>query len=322
MMYDGVGSLGTPPEYFERLRDARRESPRIQPRQSAQGAHRLAREQPRITRKLVIVDGRVAFTGGINISNVYSSGSSRRSGRALPQCAASGSGGLSGVRSPVADRQAVSRLARHERADRRAGGRAAAALFSRRGRGQKGEALAQRKWYPPTKPQGSHPVRVIASGPTIPRPRFTCAALGHQRTPRRRCTSRWRISFPIRRRSKRSSRGGARRRRHPGLALVYRFLGGLSRRTFALRGSARSRRQDLRAAAGAAAFENAVIDGVWSTVGSSNMDWRSFLHNKELNVVILGWEFGRRWRRCSSATSSSRLVWTRRHGRDVRCTFA
>ena len=36
-----------------------------------------------------------------------------------------------------------------------------------------------------------------------------------------------------------------------------------------------------------------VIDGVWSTVGSSNMDWRSYLHNEELNAVILGWDFGR-----------------------------
>jgi cardiolipin synthase len=36
-----------------------------------------------------------------------------------------------------------------------------------------------------------------------------------------------------------------------------------------------------------------VIDGVWSTVGSSNLDWRSFLHNEELYAVILGWDFGR-----------------------------
>src|SRR5581483_6189658 len=39
--------------------------------------------------------------------------------------------------------------------------------------------------------------------------------------------------------------------------------------------------------------KTAVIDGVWSTVGSSNMDWRSFLHNQELNAVILGFDFGR-----------------------------
>jgi len=29
-------------------------------------------------------------------------------------------------------------------------------------------------------------------------------------------------------------------------------------------------------------------------VGSSNMDWRSLLHNLELNAVVLGPDFGRR----------------------------
>ncbi len=35
-----------------------------------------------------------------------------------------------------------------------------------------------------------------------------------------------------------------------------------------------------------------LIDGVWATVGSTNLDWRSFLHNHELNAVVLGGEFG------------------------------
>ena len=35
-----------------------------------------------------------------------------------------------------------------------------------------------------------------------------------------------------------------------------------------------------------------VIDGVWSTVGSSNLDWRSVLLNNECNAVILGAPFG------------------------------
>ena len=35
-----------------------------------------------------------------------------------------------------------------------------------------------------------------------------------------------------------------------------------------------------------------LVDGVWATVGSTNLDWRSFLHNDELNAVILGKEFG------------------------------
>jgi cardiolipin synthase len=38
--------------------------------------------------------------------------------------------------------------------------------------------------------------------------------------------------------------------------------------------------------------KTAVIDGTWSTVGSTNMDMRSFLHNKEVNVVVMGDDFG------------------------------
>jgi cardiolipin synthase len=37
--------------------------------------------------------------------------------------------------------------------------------------------------------------------------------------------------------------------------------------------------------------KTAVIDGVWSTVGSTNLDWRSFRDNDEINAVILGREF-------------------------------
>jgi cardiolipin synthase A/B len=37
--------------------------------------------------------------------------------------------------------------------------------------------------------------------------------------------------------------------------------------------------------------KTAVVDGVWSTVGSTNLDWRSFLHNDEVNATILGQAF-------------------------------
>jgi cardiolipin synthase len=39
--------------------------------------------------------------------------------------------------------------------------------------------------------------------------------------------------------------------------------------------------------------KTALVDGVWATVGSTNLDWRSFLHNYELNAVVLGAEFGK-----------------------------
>ena len=79
LIYDSVGSLNTPVEFFERLRAAGVQVLQFNPVNPLQ-----AREGWRINhrdhRKIVIVDGRVAFTGGINISNVYSSGSSRGHG--------------------------------------------------------------------------------------------------------------------------------------------------------------------------------------------------------------------------------------------------
>jgi cardiolipin synthase len=39
--------------------------------------------------------------------------------------------------------------------------------------------------------------------------------------------------------------------------------------------------------------KTAVVDGIWSTVGSSNLDYRSFLHNDEVNAVIVGDDFGK-----------------------------
>jgi cardiolipin synthase A/B len=35
-----------------------------------------------------------------------------------------------------------------------------------------------------------------------------------------------------------------------------------------------------------------LVDGVWSTIGSTNLDWRSFTNNQEINAVVLGQNFG------------------------------
>jgi cardiolipin synthase len=40
--------------------------------------------------------------------------------------------------------------------------------------------------------------------------------------------------------------------------------------------------------------KTAVIDGVWSTVGTTNLDRRSFLFNREVNAVVLGADFATR----------------------------
>ena len=38
--------------------------------------------------------------------------------------------------------------------------------------------------------------------------------------------------------------------------------------------------------------KTAVIDGVWSVVGSANLDWRSVVFNNEIDAVVLGPTFG------------------------------
>ncbi len=40
--------------------------------------------------------------------------------------------------------------------------------------------------------------------------------------------------------------------------------------------------------------KTAVIDGVWSTIGSSNIDRRSFKKNREINAIVLDEEFGQK----------------------------
>lgn len=42
--------------------------------------------------------------------------------------------------------------------------------------------------------------------------------------------------------------------------------------------------------------KTALVDGVWSTEGSTNLDWCSFLHTDEVNAVVPGTEFGDRMR--------------------------
>ena len=73
LMYDGLGSFPTPTSFFDRLRDngiAVLEYRPVNPFEAKLPwtfSHRNHR-------KMLIVDGRVAFTGGINISEVYASG--------------------------------------------------------------------------------------------------------------------------------------------------------------------------------------------------------------------------------------------------------
>ncbi|HWI14634.1 MAG TPA: phospholipase D-like domain-containing protein, partial [Burkholderiales bacterium] len=156
VIYDSVGSLNTPVEFFDRLREAGVQVLEFNPVNPLQ-ARSGWRVNKRDHRKVVIVDGRVAFTGGINISNVYSSGSRARRG-------ASGSspfGGSEGSHPAPTDpgwRDTNVRIA----------GPAVGVLqklFLGTWQRQGGAPIAERNWYPAMKPQGDQLVRIIDSGP-------------------------------------------------------------------------------------------------------------------------------------------------------------
>ena len=83
LIYDGVGTLGTPEEFFQRLRDSGIRTLQFNPVNPATAKAGWELNQ-RDHRKLLIVDGRTVFLGGINISSVYSGGSSRRASKARP----------------------------------------------------------------------------------------------------------------------------------------------------------------------------------------------------------------------------------------------
>jgi cardiolipin synthase len=40
--------------------------------------------------------------------------------------------------------------------------------------------------------------------------------------------------------------------------------------------------------------KSVVVDGVVSIVGSANLDMRSFVHNDEVNAIVIGQDFGER----------------------------
>jgi cardiolipin synthase len=79
VLYDSVGSMKTPRSFFDELRRAGIEVREFRPINPVKNP-RIWDLQNRDHRKIVIVDGEVGFTGGINIDSTYASASSTRPG--------------------------------------------------------------------------------------------------------------------------------------------------------------------------------------------------------------------------------------------------
>jgi cardiolipin synthase len=284
LMVDAVGTLNTPKEFFDRMRDAGVQVLSFNPVNPAKARAGWAPNN-RDHRKLLVVDGKVGFLGGINISDVYESSPSGASSSSILRGSADEKNKPDAKDAPWRDTQI------------RVEGPAVADIERVMQQGwqeQHGPPLDPREYYPHAKPRGDLVVRIVANRPGD-RDGYTLyltlmsAIQSAQRSIH--ITMAYFVPDPA---FLQALMDAARRKVDvvlvlPGFtdsSLV--FHAGRSHYTELLDAGVKiyERRDALLHA------KTAVIDGVWSTVGSSNMDWRSFALNYELNAVILGPRFG------------------------------
>ncbi len=274
LIHDSVGTLGTPKAFFTRLTDAGinvLEYNPVNPMTAKAGWDVNQRDH----RKLLIVDGHTAFLGGINISSVYSGGSFGARTRKRPNGELPWRDTDLRIEGPV-----VAELQK---------------LFIHTWASQKGPPLAARHYFPPPERKGTEVVRAIGSSPDEPFSLIYAtliSALNNAQT-EIWLTNAYFIPDPQLLEALKAAvaRGVDVKLVLPSATdswLVFHAGRAYYSELLAAKVKLYERRNALLH------VKTAVIDGVWSSVGSTNLDWRSFLHNDEVNVVVLGTEFGKK----------------------------
>jgi len=278
IIYDGVGSRGSSQEFFERLRRGGIEVIEFHPF-DLPGVLNLPRLNLRNHRKLLIVDGKVAFTGGINIADGYARGSFAK---------------VRGKNGKLRNRDTQLRIegpaaAEFQMAFLRVWNEKAAESGLGLLRYERG------RYFPFPEEKGHELVRavpVIAGGEGYEMYMAYMAAIKNARS-RIWITQAYFVpSEELLEALRRAAlRGVDVRLVLPGVS-DHSLVQACSRShyEFLLESGIRVyERLDAMLHA-----KTAVIDGVWSTVGSSNMDFRSFLYNHEANAIVVGRRFGAR----------------------------
>jgi cardiolipin synthase len=268
MIYDSFGSLGTPKAFFDRLKAAGVAVKEFNP------INPFVAKGPwmpnhRDHRKLLVVDGQTAFLGGINISSVYASGSVIWHAGKPEDNAVAWRDTHVQIKGPV--------VAEFQ------------TLFMGSWTKQTGEDLAPRSYYPVLTAQGQDIVRAIGSTPDDPYSLIyltLISAIGNAEK-HVHLTNAYFVPDPqlLSALTSAAVRGVDVKLILPSesdSALV--FHAGRAHYDQLLRAGV----QIFERAGALLHAKTAVIDGVWSTVGSTNLDWRSFMDNDEVNAVILG----------------------------------
>jgi cardiolipin synthase len=269
-VYDSFGSIGSGDSFFEDMQASGIELIEYNNVDPIEGGNPLKLNN-RNHRKLLVVDGTVAFTGGINLSSTYSSRST-----GLPKRNPVREGWRDThieIRGPAVDGLEKTFL-------------------------DKWKALGG-KSLPPTpkprlaKPAGDEIVAILkAEGGDGEESPIFAAYLDAIQVADKRIWITQAYFAPdeefLELLSKAAERGVDVRLLAPGLSDSGMVL------------SASRSRYGKLLESGVRIYENknavlhaktAVIDGFWSTIGSSNLDYRSFLHNDEVNAIVIGEQF-------------------------------
>lgn len=302
LIRDSVGTFNTPTAFFENLVDNGIHVLEFNPINPLAASKDWTLNQ-RDHRKLLVVDGSTAFLGGINISSVYSGGSFSHASRQRDDGSLAWRDTDIQLRGPV--------VAEFQK------------LFIAAWESQKGPPLAAKNYFPPTKIAGRQVVRAIGSSPDEAFSQIyvtLLSAIGSAETSIH-LTNAYFVPDP---QLLAALKAAAKR----GVKVVLILP---SQTDSELVFHAGRHYYDRLLRNGVKIFERrgvilhsktALIDGVWATVGSTNLDWRSFLHNYELNAVVLGSEFGKQlqamFAKDLAESDEITLEQWRRRGLDVR----
>ncbi len=268
IIYDDVGSKDTPGELFETLRGAGAKVVRVNPVNPF--AARIGwSPNDRDHRKLAVMDGRIGFTGGVNLDRAYENPPSA----GIP---ANGDTRMAYWRDTAIriEGPAVAELQK---------------LFFGTWREQKGPTVEEADYFPALSRQGVQTIRIIGSSPGDREPLYYASLLTAIQTARQRvwlCSGYFVPPHQEREELARVARAGL------DVRIITPAFSDVQSAVFA----ARAAYGDLLEA-GAHVYEIrdavvhaklAVVDDTWTVVGSSNLDRRSVVFNNEVDAVILG----------------------------------
>ena len=269
IIYDSVGSMNTPESFFQRLRDGGIHVVGFNPLSPLDAGEKWGLTH-RDHRKILIADGNVAIVGGINISEVYSSSPFRRG---------------QNEKAPIHWRDTDIQIEGPAVAELQK-------LFIETWLSQKGPNLSDRNYFPVLKEGGNALVRVAGSTPgetnRIPFIVYV-SAISFADHSIHLTNSYFIPDEQILKALVDAARRGVD---------VKIILPGITDSKLALYAQRHYYAELLQA--GVKIYEHkssllhaktAVIDKVWSTVGSTNLDFLSLLSNDEVNAIILSREF-------------------------------